>query len=101
MKQLAKIVLITAGVLSSHFALAAGDAVAGKAKSASCAACHGADGISSQDIWPNLKGQKAAYIVIALKAYKDGTRNNAVMKGMVAGLSDADIENLAAYYSSL
>ena len=88
-------------IAAFNVAQAAGDAAAGKEKAAACAACHGANGISTQDIFPNLKGQKAAYIVIALKAYKSGTRDNAIMKGMAAGLSDADIENLAAHFSGL
>lgn len=97
-----RIAAVFAAMLLSHNSLlAAGDAEAGKAKSAACAACHGTDGISPQDIWPNLKGQKAAYLVLSLKAYRDGTRDNAIMKGMSAGLTDADIENLAEYYSGL
>ena len=79
----------------------AGDAEAGKTKSAVCAACHGSAGISPTPIWPNLAGQKEQYIVIQLKAFKDGTRQNAQMAPMVAGLTDEDIVNLAAYYSGL
>ena len=79
----------------------AGDATAGKAKAATCAGCHGENGISVQDDWPNLAGQKAAYLENALKAYRDGTRKNDLMSGMAAGLSDQDIANLAAYYSNL
>ena len=91
----------TASILSFNVAHAAGDAAAGKAKAASCAACHGADGVSTQDIFPNLKGQKAAYIILSLKAFKDGSRKNGIMNGMAASLSDADIENLAAHFSGL
>ncbi|TDR17542.1 c-type cytochrome [Marinicella litoralis] len=79
----------------------AGDVAAGKAKSAVCAACHGADGISPTPIWPNLAGQKEAYLVKQIKAFKSGERKDPSMAPMVAGLSDADIENLAAYYASL
>ncbi len=79
----------------------AGDAEAGKAKSAVCAACHGGAGISPTPIWPNLAGQKEQYIVAQLKAFKDGTRQNAQMSPMAVGLSDEDMANLAAYYSSL
>lgn len=82
-------------------AFAAGDAEAGKAKSAVCAACHGAEGISQMDIYPNLAGQKAAYIVSQLKAFKNGERNNAIMAPMAMPLSDQDMEDLAAYYASL
>lgn len=79
----------------------AGDAAAGKAKANTCIACHGATGISTQPIYPNLAGQKDAYLVKALKAYKSGERGDPTMKAMAAPLSDADIDNLAAHFSSL
>ncbi len=79
----------------------AGDAAAGKAKSATCAACHGANGISPNDLWPNLAGQKEGYLVKQMKAFRDGQRADPMMAPMSAGLSDGDIENLAAYYASL
>ena len=82
-------------------AFAAGDAEAGKTKSAVCAACHGAEGISQMDIYPNLAGQKAAYIVSQLKAFKNDERNNAIMAPMAMPLSEQDMEDLAAYYASL
>lgn len=87
--------------LLSAPAFAAGDAEAGKAKSAVCAACHGAEGISAVEIYPNLAGQKAAYLVSQLKAFKAGERNNAIMAPMAMPLSDQDMEDLAAYYASL
>ena len=64
-------------------------------------ACHGANGISQIPMYPNLAGQKEQYLAIQLKAFRAGERKNMVMAPMVAGLSDADIENLAAYYASL
>lgn len=79
----------------------AADAEAGKAKSAVCVACHGADGISPNDLWPNLKGQKEAYTIKQLKAFKDGTRKDPLMSPMSTPLSDEDMANLAAYYGSL
>ena len=79
----------------------AGDPAAGKAKSATCAGCHGANGISNNDPWPNLAGQKSGYLASSLKAYREGSRKNATMSAMAKGLSDTDIANLAAYYSSL
>lgn len=87
--------------LLSAPAFAAGDAEAGKAKAAVCAACHGAEGISAVEIYPNLAGQKAAYVVSQLKAFKAGERNNAIMAPMAMPLSDQDMEDLAAYYASL
>ncbi|MBT8125606.1 MAG: cytochrome c [Gammaproteobacteria bacterium] len=100
MKQLASIVSI---LCLSLFAVVshAGDAEAGKAKSVTCAACHGGEGISPTDIWPNLAGQKEQYLLAQLKAFKDGTRVNAQMAPMVANLSEEDMANLAAYYSSM
>ncbi len=79
----------------------AGDAAAGKIKSATCVACHGANGISTNDLWPNLAGQKEGYLVAQIKAFRDGQRVNPMMAPMTAGLSDADVANLAAYFSSL
>jgi len=79
----------------------AGDAEAGKAKSMMCSACHGTSGFSAIPMYPNLAGQKDAYIAKQLTDFKSGVREDATMKGMVASLSDADIANLAAYYSSL
>ena len=76
----------------------AADIEAGKAKSAVCAACHGADGNSANSAWPSLAGQHASYIYKQLKDYKEGRRVNASMTGMVALLNDDDMKNLAAYY---
>ena len=77
-----------------------GDVEAGKAKSASCAACHGADGNSLNPEWPKLAGQHEDYLLKQLNYFYGGERDNATMKGMVQGLSETDMENLAAYYSS-
>lgn len=93
--------IASALLASAGVSLAAGDAAAGKAKAASCAGCHGAAGVSSNPIWPNLAGQKDAYLVKQMKAFRDGTRSDPMMSPMAKPLSDADIDNLAAYYSSL
>ena len=81
-------------------AQAAGDAAAGKAKSASCAGCHGADGNSVNPEWPSLAGQGAGYIAKQLHDFKGGKRENATMAPMAAPLTDEDIQDLAAYFSS-
>jgi len=81
-------------------AQAAGDAAAGKTKSAACAGCHGADGNSTVPTFPSLAGQHAAYLEASLKAFKSGARANPIMKGQAAALSDADMANLAAFYAS-
>lgn len=80
---------------------AKGDAAAGKEKAATCAGCHGAEGISSNPQWPNLAGQVPGYISGQLAAFKSGDRKNATMAGFAAGLSPEDMANLDAYYSSL
>jgi len=79
----------------------AGDADAGKAKASTCAACHGAQGISPSPMWPNLAGQKEQYLVKQMKDFRDGKRNDPMMSPMAKPLSDSDIANLAAFYSSL
>lgn len=80
---------------------AAGDQAAGKAAAAACAGCHGDEGISGSPATPSLAGQDAQYFAAALRAYKDGTRNDETMKGLAAALDDAAIKNLAAYYAIL
>jgi cytochrome c553 len=78
-----------------------GKAVGAAPKAAqTCIACHGNDGIGILPEYPNLAGQHADYIEVALKAYRSGQRKNAVMAGMAAALTDADVRELARYYSS-
>lgn len=97
--------LVLAGALAmtalfSTHAVAA-DIAAGKAKSATCAACHGPAGISNNPLWPNLAGQKAGYTVKQLKAFKSGERKDPLMSPMAAPLTEDDMNNLAAYFESL
>lgn len=105
MKRVIKAALLSAAAVAVVPQVAlAGDAAAGKAKAAMCAGCHGANGIAISPTYPNLAGQNAPYLEAAMKAYKLKQRSGgqaAVMYGMAAALSDADIANLAAYYSSL
>lgn len=77
------------------------DIAAGKNSAAGCTACHGYRGISANDEWPNLAGQKTGYLVKQIKAFRDGSREDPVMSGMAGGLTDEDIDNIAAYYNSL
>ncbi|HES76113.1 MAG TPA: cytochrome c4 [bacterium] len=79
---------------------ASGDVAAGKAKSAMCMACHGADGNSPSSAFPSIAGQGASYIAKQLQDYKSGKRVNALMVGMVAALSPEDMQNLGAFYAS-
>lgn len=97
MKKLTLAIAATVMIASPAFA---GDIAAGKAKSATCAACHGAEGISAIPMYPNLAGQKKAYLVKQLKDFKSGARKDPVMGAMAMPLSDEDIANVAAYYSS-
>jgi len=78
----------------------AGDAAAGKALSKNCAACHGETGVGSNPAWPNIAGQKSVYLANTLKAFRAGLRKDPMMAGVVRGLSDADIANLAAFYAA-
>ncbi len=79
-----------------------GDAEKGKTLSASCAACHGADGNSTNPEWPKLAGQSEAYLVKQLTEYRNGKRKNAVMNGMAEGIkTDQDVMDIAAYYASV
>lgn len=71
-----------------------------QASAAKCAACHGADGNSTNPSWPSLIGHSKDYLVNALKAYKGGARRNGMMAGIVKDLSDADMESAAAYYAN-
>ena len=78
------------------------DLAAGKARvDTVCAACHGANGVSVADNIPNLAGQRRAYLEAQLRALKAGTRKNPLMNAMAAQLSNDDIVNVAAYFSSL
>lgn len=79
---------------------AAGDAEAGKTKSAVCLACHGPDGNSPNPIWPKLAGQHPTYIIKQLTDLKAGDRKDPLMSPMAAPLSEQDIQDLAAYFSS-
>lgn len=92
---------LVAGALLPVSAVLAADLAAGKAKAVQCATCHGANGMATLPDAPNLAGQNEIYLVKALNDFKSGERKNEMMSLMVAGLSDADIENLAAYYQSI
>ena len=92
---------LAAALSAASFGALAGDPVAGKAKSMTCAGCYGKNGISSNGMWPNLAGQKEAYLASQLKMFRDGQRNNAMMTAMAKDLSDADIANLSAYYAGI
>ena len=107
-----KMLLITsiAGLAMLGAAHAAGDAEAGKAKSAMCLACHGADGNSAAPNFPKLAGQHADYIAAQLRAYRLGYEDESgrtndgeamIMRTTAFGLSDREIDAVASYASGL
>jgi cytochrome c553 len=77
-----------------------GSAEAGRTKSATCAACHGADGNSVTPDWPMLAGQHASYIVRQLRAFKEGERTDVTMKPFADMLSEQDMLDVAAYFET-
>jgi len=88
-------------VFTANAAQAAGTADEGQKKSAVCAGCHGADGNSGiNPLWPKLAGQHPKYIEKQLKAFKDKARTDPLMSAMAAPLSEQDVADLAAYFSS-
>ena len=91
-KKIIVVALTCALAGASGGALAGGDAAAGKAKAAMCASCHAPDGNSVVPTFPKLAGQHEAYLVDA--------RDNAMMKPLVAALTDTDIANLAAFFAT-
>jgi cytochrome c553 len=98
--KLAATLICAAAFGSTAPALAAGSKDAGQAKSTPCVACHGIDGNSANPEWPSIAGQHDGYFVRQLKAFRAGERQNPLMSPMAAGLSDEDIADLAAFYSS-
>ncbi len=101
MQNIIKLTITAAALSLSMNVMAGGDAAAGKAASANCTGCHGMNGRSTNPNNPNLAGQKEAYLAKSIKAYRDGVRKDPMMSSMVSGLSDTDIANLAAFYSSV
>ena len=100
MKKVLMVVLagLAVGVATSVWA--EGNAEAGKTKSAVCAACHNADGNSVNPEWPKLAGQHPNYIIKELNDFKNDKRVNATMSPMAKPLSEQDMADLAAYFSS-
>ncbi len=79
---------------------AEGDIENGRALSTQCSACHGNDGMSNSEVWPNLAGQKEAYLAMQLRKYKSGERSDPTMDAIVGPLNEQNILDLAAYYAS-
>ena len=99
MKRLLQLAVLVSLLLALP-AAAAGDADAGQAKTAVCAACHGVDGNSVVPNWPKLAGQHAAYLERQITLIKAGNRPVPEMAGIVAGFTAQDIADMAAYFSN-
>lgn len=101
MKKALIVVFAGLAMMASVSSFAKGDPAKGKALSATCSACHGADGNSSNPEWPKLAGQGEGYLAKQLYDFRSGARENAVMGAQAAMIaSDEDVEHLAAYYAS-
>ncbi|KAF1070098.1 MAG: Cytochrome c4 [Pseudomonas citronellolis] len=98
MNKLIVSLLLTLGLAT--VAHAEGDAKAGQAKAAVCGACHGADGNSMAPNFPKLAGQGDKYLLKQMHDIKDGKRTVLEMTGLLTNLSDQDLEDIAAYFSS-
>ncbi len=77
------------------------DLKAGEEKSSQCISCHGDKGVSTNGQFPRLAGQQAGYLQAQLKGFKEGARVNPIMQKVASGLTDGDIENLAAFFSKI
>jgi cytochrome c553 len=73
---------------------------AGRAKAATCVACHGPEGVAAAPQWPTLAGQHENYLQIALERYKTGRRVDLVMNPLIAPLDEQSIEELAAFFAA-
>jgi cytochrome c553 len=93
--------LLVVGLLAPSVAGAAGDASAGKGKAQMCAVCHGLDGVAMRPDVPNIGGESDLYLTKQLKAFRSGERQQEEMSIVAQGLSDEDIADLVAWYSSL
>ncbi|MGE4630553.1 MAG: c-type cytochrome [Pseudohongiellaceae bacterium] len=94
------IVSVFIGSASVQLAFAQGDAAVGQSKAALCATCHGAEGNSEFPMNPKLAGQNATYLTKQLMDYKSGVRSNQTMSAMVLNLSEQDMQDISAWYSS-
>jgi cytochrome c553 len=100
--KVALLLILSASIAQT--AIASGDAGAGEALAYTCLGCHGIEGYRNaypSFRVPKLGGQKAAYLVVALKGYRNGTRQHPTMSGQASSLSDEQIENVAAWLASI
>jgi cytochrome c553 len=100
MKRSMILIAMLAMLLAGQSALAGNPNRGEELAAAVCASCHGMDGnLVLADDYPRLGGQHADYLVFALKAYRSGDRDNAIMAPFARDLSDRDIRDLAAWFS--
>jgi cytochrome c553 len=101
MKEIAATIILMFLTTGSNLAFSNGDATAGEDKAIACVSCHGVNGISNGDLWPNLAGQNVSYLVKQLQAFRDESRQEPMMNALAKSLSDIDINDLAKYFSEL
>ena len=99
MKNFISFLILTSAVLISHVH-AEGNIEIGRALSTQCSTCHGIDGMSNSEQFPNIAGQKESYLISQLEQYKSGNRVDATMAAIVGPLNTQNIEDLAAYFAS-
>ena len=100
MNRIQQLLAVTLLFVVPSVVFSAGNPAEGKKKSVVRHACHGPTGESLQPIYPNLGGQHQDYLAMTLRSFRDGTRKNAIMSGFATNLSDADIEDISAWYAS-
>lgn len=101
MRHAAGIAALALAALVSALPAEAGDAARGKEKAAKCKTCHGIDGIAKIPIAPHLAGESQIYLETQLKAFRSGKRVHEMMSVIAKGLTDEDISDVAAWYSSI
>ena len=94
-------VVLSVLALSAVHTASAGDVAAGRKKALQCQTCHGLDGLSKLPDAPNIAGHPEPYLVKVLNEYRKGVRKNEMMSIVAQQLSDADVADLAAYYSAI
>lgn len=92
---------VIAALVATAIPAAAQDAAAGRAKAQACNVCHGPLGVSTAPDTPHLAGQPAIYLVRQLRAYRSGERKHEVMSVIAKPLTDAEIEDLSAWFASI
>ncbi len=95
-------IALTAGLaLIASVVQAGGDAVAGKSKAMKCISCHGLKGVSSSPQFPNIAGQKEAYLLAQMEAFKNGSRPVAAKSALFGGLNSTDFADMGAHFAAL